>query len=314
MSLMKKDYYGKEVADAIKQACGDLNVPQEQLDIEVVETGSTGIFGLRRKKAHIRAAVKVEGQPVPPRPAPVPAEKTPAPTVKEQAEKGCSVSPVELPPVQKEPAESAETIGAILDDDARSETPEVGEEVGEASAEAAEIVRAELANLLDLMKIPVQIEVEIHGLTIRCIVRGENEEELTGQEGKILDSLQYLLRKIVAKRTSERLRIAVDVGEFRQRRIEDLKEKALELAAMVKDDGKTQMIPALNPSERRVVHMILQEDKEIRSRSVGDGLFKKILIYKPGKGNNNNKPGGRKRPSSRSKKAKAPQNSPEGEE
>jgi spoIIIJ-associated protein len=52
MSLNKKDYYGKEVTDAIRQACADLNVPQEQLDIEVVEPGSTGIFGLRRKKAH----------------------------------------------------------------------------------------------------------------------------------------------------------------------------------------------------------------------------------------------------------------------
>ena len=45
----------------------------------------------------------------------------------------------------------------------------------------------------------------------------------------------------------------------------------------------TQAIPALNPSERRVVHMLLQDDKEVRSRSVGEGLFKKVLIYKPGK-------------------------------
>lgn len=303
MSLKKKDYYGKEVADAIKQACNDLNVPQEQLDIEVVETGSTGIFGLRRKKAHIRAAVKFEEQPIPPSPAP-------APVAKEREEKRPLMPPADISSPTKDPAERA---GAIAREDAPEDGSEGGEEAGEASAEAAEIVRVELEKLLELMKIPSQIVVEIHGLTIRCIVRGEHEEELTGQEGKILDSLQYLLRKIVAKRTSERLRIAVDVGEFRQRRIEDLKEKALELAAMVKEDGKTQMIPALNPSERRVVHMILQEDKEIRSRSVGDGLFKKILIYKPGKGNNN-KPGGRKRPSSRGKKTKAPQNSPEGEE
>ena len=72
-----------------------------------------------------------------------------------------------------------------------------------------------------------------------------------------------------------------------------------ELAAQVKEDGKTQVLPALNPSERRVIHMILQEDKEIRSRSVGDGLFKKILIYKPGK---NNRGGGRKRPQAKGRK------------
>jgi len=62
-----------------------------------------------------------------------------------------------------------------------------------------------------------------------------------------------------------------------------LQDQARELAALVKVDGKTQVIPSLNAAERRVVHMALQDDKEIRSRSVGDGLFKKVLIYKPGK-------------------------------
>jgi spoIIIJ-associated protein len=48
--------------------------------------------------------------------------------------------------------------------------------------------------------------------------------------------------------------------------------------------------------------MILQEDNDIRSRSVGDGLFKKILIYKPGKGN---KPTGRKRPQAKGRQNKS---------
>ncbi len=78
--------------------------------------------------------------------------------------------------------------------------------------------------------------------------------------------------------------LALNAGDFRERRAEELKLRAIELATQVKEDGKTQAIPALNPSERRVVHMILQEDKGVRSRSVGEGLFKKVLIYKPGKG------------------------------
>jgi spoIIIJ-associated protein len=82
--------------------------------------------------------------------------------------------------------------------------------------------------------------------------------------------------------------------------------RAKDLAELVKADGKTQAIPPLNPSERRVVHVALQDDKDIRSRSVGDGLFKKILIYKPGKGKRTgtNKRGGRGR---RGKSAKKPQ-------
>ena len=77
--------------------------------------------------------------------------------------------------------------------------------------------------------------------------------------------------------------LSLDVGTYRERRAEELKELALELAAQVREEGKTQAIPALNPSERRVVHMVLQDDNTIRSRSVGGGLFKKVLIYKPGR-------------------------------
>ncbi len=295
MSLNKKDYYGKEVTDAIRQACADLKVPQEQLDIEVVEPGSTGIFGLRRKKAHIRAVVKiVEQKEMPERPAP-PAPAAKKKEVKPEVQAAVIASPPQ--PIQ------AEADAEIHIDDFPEDTSENREEEGEASAEAVALVQADLANLLDLMKIPSRLELEVQGLSVHCTIHGEYEEELIGQEGKILDSLQYLLRKIIAKKISERLRISIDVGEFRQKRIEELKEKALELAALVKEDGKTQIIAALNPSERRVVHMVLQEDKEIRSRSVGEGLFKKILIYKPGKGN---KSGARKRPSSRGRKGKGP--------
>ena len=111
-----------------------------------------------------------------------------------------------------------------------------------------------------------------------------------------------MLRKIVARNVTEQLRLNLNVGDYREKRLEELKIKAGELAVMVKEDGKTQVLPALNPSERRTIHMTLQEDKEIRSRSVGDGLFKKILIYKPGKGGRS---GSRKGSNSRGRQNKS---------
>jgi spoIIIJ-associated protein len=66
--------------------------------------------------------------------------------------------------------------------------------------------------------------------------------------------------------------------------MDELQARAVRLAQEVKETGKTRTIPAINPAERRMVHMALQDDTEIRSRSVGEGLFKKVLIYLPGKG------------------------------
>ncbi len=288
MSPDKKDFYAKEVTGAIKKACEALNVPQERLEIEVVETGSTGIFGLIRKKAHIRVQVKTVVEEVVDEIFEVKERVTgKKPSRKKEKESTSGKKERNQPSVV-----TSKKIEPVVKPGKKSEEPPPVQEV---SGESIELLKKELLNIVELMGFPSTVEIEAEGLSVNCVLRGEFEDKLTGPEGKTLDSLQYLLRKIVSRKVPERLKIAVNAGDFRQRRQEELKVRAVELAALVKEDGKTQMIPALNPSERRVIHMILQEDKEIRSRSVGDGLFKKILIYKPGKGNRS----GRKRSSSR---------------
>ncbi|MEA3469049.1 MAG: Jag N-terminal domain-containing protein [Thermodesulfobacteriota bacterium] len=284
MSSGKRDFYGKEVMDAIKKACDTLQAPQEELAIEVVETGSMGIFGLIRKKAHIRAVVKGVGLD----------------GMGDKPEKTVEVSP-ELPDIE-EKAEKIEKEQTPAPVDETREKPKIKEEKKKQSvpakapveikAESVELVRQQLEELLQHMKFPSEVTADLDGGTVRCKIGEEHEEALTGQEGKIIDSLQYILRKLVARKVEEKVRLSIDIGQFREKRKVELVERAKELAALVKEDGKTQAIPPLNPSERRVVHVALQDDKDIRSRSVGDGLFKKILIYKPGKGK---KPGGNKR-------------------
>lgn len=292
MSLDKKDFYGKEVAAAIKNACDTLGVPQEKLEIEVMETGTTGIFGLIRKKAHIRVQIKPDIEEIVADVFEVDNFLKSESEDEDDAETQ-GQSDGGLIEVEDEAAEDEEE----EDDDLTDKEPDA-----EVSPESLETVKAELLQLVQLMGFPSTLEVETTGQNVVCTLRGEFEENLTGADGKVLDSLQYLLRKIISRKVPERLRISINVGDFREKRLEELKIKAVEMATQVKEDGKTQVLPALNPGERRVIHMILQEDKEIRSRSVGDGLFKKILIYKPGKGN---RPGGRKRPQAKGRPNKS---------
>ena len=311
MSLAKKDFYGKEVTDAIKKACDSFGVAQEKLEIEVVETGSTGIFGLIRKKAHIRAVVRPEVEDdlaefsmdslLSTKDKPVRAKKKVTPKVEVEPQKKPAVEKTSTVAVPVDVVETVDEVEStkVIATAGKAETVE--EE--KASPESLEIVKTELLQIVELMGFPSTLELENEGLSVSCTLRGEFEDDLTGVEGKVLDSLQYILRKVVTRKVPERLRISINVGDFREKRLENLKVKAVELATLVKEDGKTQVLPALNPSERRAIHMILQEDKDIRSRSVGDGLFKKILIYKPGKGNR----GGRKRPQSRGRQNKGNQ-------
>jgi len=308
MSGEKREFYGKEVTDAIRSACESLKVPQEMLDIEVLETGSTGIFGLIRKKAKIKVSIKEECEPPvvqePTVPEPKATESVPAAVAAEDVDKGQPTDD------GVETEEEAEAEGAEDDEDDEDEELPAECEVDDASEESQELVRSEVVRLIGLMGYSSTVEVSAKGLSVSCIIRGEAEEELTGPEGKTLDAIQYLIRKMVARKSSERLRISINIGDFRERRLEELKVRAVELAKMVKDSGKTQVLPALNPSERREIHMVLQEDKEVRSRSVGDGLFKKILIYKPGKSNR----GGRRKSGPRNRRGRSGRGGGSGEE
>ncbi|MGI6656971.1 MAG: Jag N-terminal domain-containing protein [Desulfobulbus sp.] len=299
-----KDFYGKEISELIEQACRELEASREELDIEVLATGSAGIFGLCKKKAHIRVTRKApEAADTPAADAPIavretgPEKSAAAPGRKKQTAAGTDPVATRPEPVKSQPAAGADSVAARPEPArnrpvpappaAEDETGSAAEEeaaVEPPSAESLQAIRETLLQLLALMNAPSEVEVRFADNTVQCLISGPHEERLVGVEGRSLDSLQYLLRKMVHAHLPERAMLLLDAGDFRQRRAEELQQRALELAGLVKKDGKTRVLAALNPSERRVVHMTLQDDSGVRSRSVGDGLFKKVLICKPGKG------------------------------
>jgi spoIIIJ-associated protein len=284
----KMEFEGKDVAEAISKACKTLKVPQENLDIEVLTTGTSGIFGLCRQKARLRVGVKKEsreaGEAKPIRKPPKPKrEKTKSQEIKQEKIAKEKTKAAKIQPAEKAESAATEAGGDLL----------VAEEL---QAE----VKADLVKILELMNYPSEVSVTSDKENVTAQIKGRYVDEIIEQNGKLLDSLQYLLRKIIGKKYSEKAIISLDAGDFRAARTEELRQLGLELAAEVKKNGKTRSIPSLNPSERRVVHVALQDDSEVRSRSVGEGLFKKVLIYRPGSKGKKGSP--RRRKGSRSKK------------
>lgn len=260
----KKEYLGRDVNAAIAAACADLGVDSTDLDVDVLETGSTGLFGFGRKSARIQAAVKDQGGGQPADPFGVEevfAADTPGKRGGKTVEK-----PVEKA-VEKTAAQTA-----------------AAEEEAQASAGDVALVHDELLKLVELMGFPSTVEISTSGTTVDAVLHGEFEEELIGDNGRVVDSLQYLLRKIVGRRSSVRLRVNVDVGDWRARRLADLRRQALELAERVRSGGDSGVLEGLNPAERREVHLLIQEEEGVDSRSVGNGMFKKVLICRPGSG------------------------------
>ncbi|MBW2467639.1 MAG: Jag N-terminal domain-containing protein [Deltaproteobacteria bacterium] len=272
MSLHKKmEFEEKDIAYAISKACKTLNVSQENLDIEVLTTGTTGIFGLCRQKTRLRVAIKEDYYREKEEKQPEDEEKPKAPKTRTPKKQKASA-----------PEKKKENLPAPP---AKSDQVESGPETGiQLDANISTQVETDLNRILELMGFPSTVSISINQENVDALIKGEYDNEVVGENGKVLDSLQYLLRKMIGKKFSDKAIISLDAGDFRANRDEELKQLGLKLAAEVKKGGKTKSIPSLNPYERRIVHITLQDDKDIRSRSVGEGLFKKVLIYRPGKG------------------------------
>ncbi|MGE0763233.1 MAG: protein jag [Bdellovibrionales bacterium] len=109
---------------------------------------------------------------------------------------------------------------------------------------------------------------------------GADEEMLTAREGQLLDAFQLYLKRVVQHQEPEsRINVNVDCAGFRQQANDALIELADKLKDIALTKGKSVYFRALAPKDRKVVHQYLAEDGRVKSRSIGDGHFKKIKIY-----------------------------------
>ena len=102
---------------------------------------------------------------------------------------------------------------------------------------------------------------------------------LIGKQGQTLEALQYLITKIMAKRSRKKVRVVIDIESYRSRHQESLTHLALKYGEKVKRSGRPITLNPMNPHDRRIVHLALQEDKELKTMSRGEGLYKKVVIY-----------------------------------
>ncbi len=116
--------------------------------------------------------------------------------------------------------------------------------------------------------------------TIKIDFYGEDEKLFTNKDGALLDAFQlFLKRALQHDQPEDSANLACDCNGFRERANQDLVELAEKLKKRALDQGKSVYVRALPPKDRKVVHQFLAEDERVKSRSVGDGLYKKIKIY-----------------------------------
>jgi spoIIIJ-associated protein len=129
------------------------------------------------------------------------------------------------------------------------------------------------------MKLDYRItNVEWEEGRVRINITGKDMGLLIGRKGETLNAVQFVLGLIVNRNREERVRVVLDVEDYRKKREESLEALALRLSDRVKKTRKSVVMRPMSSQERRIVHTALQGDPQISTYSMGDEPNRKVVI------------------------------------
>lgn len=273
---------GKTIDDAIEKALEELQVTRDQVSVQILEEGSRGLLGLLgTRPAKIKVtinqgatynAIKEELQAAQQEPS--------TPVITEEAPKAtASVEPTPPPqarapkndaPRKQERKESVQRQKA--EDMPKKQYSE--EEIQAITTRAKEALKV----LLERLQVEYTVEVRRRDDQILLNIHCDNENFLIGRRGTTLDAVQYLVNRIANKNVEDKIQVVLDTSDYRVNRKERLQKLALRLSRKVKMTGKSVTVAPMNPHDRRIIHLTLQDDPGIKTLSRGTGFMRRIII------------------------------------
>ncbi len=267
------------VDEAVAKGLAQLGLPLEAVEVEILDRGGRGLFGLLgHRDARVRLVVKAPPEapaasaPVPqsppapqaPQPRPEAAEEAPQarPTQRKRSRRGKPSRP-KAPTGTARPPRAA----AAAEDDrtlrvAQETVAELLEKMGVRAEVTARYGEAEKGH-----RPPVLVDISGHDLSI-----------LIGRRAERLNALQFITRLIVGKELGRTVAVIVDVEHYRQRREEQLRRMAKRMAEQAARTGRRVSMEPMPANERRIIHIALRDDPRVTTESVGREPRRKVTI------------------------------------
>ena len=267
---------GKTVEEALDAACALAGVGLNEAEVEVVEVGSKGIFGIGGKDARVRLIVNSAG------------EEAARPTITEVEPKVPEAARTPKKPIKAQdkpqfvkPELKEKNNLAVSAEERIAEEPQIilsPEEVEDATAKTLSFLEPIFAKMQVAPKHSVQYR---EGLVVLSF-NGENLGVLIGRRGETLNALQYLVNLFVNKTAKQHVRVVLDVENYRASREETLIALARKMAEKAVRTGRRVELEPMNPHERRIVHISLQGDNRVETISRGEEPYRRVVIVKKG--------------------------------
>jgi len=258
------------VEEALEQGLSQLGLTADAVSVEVLDSGSKGLFGLGGRQVRVRLSVNPPPGMEPPA-SPVPkvdsAKKVEsAPKAREQKPREQKAR-VEKPVEEKSPQEPVPTRRI--------------DELNDPLLNKSEEVVSKLIHHLGL-KAQVSAhfdessEEDRHNILVD--VRGDDLSSLIGRHAETLNAFQHVASLIVGKETQQWIQLTIDVEGYRARREKQIRQLARRMADQVTKTGRKVTMEPMPSSERRVVHIELRGDPAVKTESAGDEPYRKVVI------------------------------------
>lgn len=252
------------VEEAVAKGLADLGLSEDAVEVEILDTGSKGLFGLGFRQARVRLTIKTPDQSI-------------------------VVSAAEEPLLPAADLAEAEAIPAqpVTAETTSLEAPPAPEPSAPSKEEEIilHVARETVEELLERMNVRARVTVrrgeaddEKERAPIQVDVRGDDLSILIGPKAETLNALQYIAALIVSKEVGKSVPLVVDVEGYRARRAQQIRQLARRMAEQAVRTGRRQVLEPMPANERRLVHMELRNHPDVTTESIGEDPRRKVTI------------------------------------
>ena len=244
-------FSANSIEEAIEKGLESLGLNRIQVDIEILDEGNKGLFGLGSRKAQV--SIK------------------PSLSVFDIVAEQDGIIGVNNVVHQKVPEENPVETEGFADN-------------FEADAETEALARQTLEDLLDQMGVQASVSAETlipegeEKPVVAINIEGDDLSFLIGRRSETLNAIQYIASLIASKKAGSWVQIQLDVQNYRARRVTELQKLARRMADQVVATGKKLYLEPMPANERRIVHMELRKNDKVRSESFGEEPHRKVGI------------------------------------
>lgn len=130
-----------------------------------------------------------------------------------------------------------------------------------------------LARLMPVFPLELEYRLTKRGDMISVVFEGEDKNLLLRNDGTLLLALQHVLNKVSP------VKVQVDCEFFRKRKEKRLREFGQQVAHQVRDSGREEILDFMNPYERRIIHIAVNQVQGMASESIGEGFLKRVKVF-----------------------------------